>query len=217
MKGDYLLKLLDQIYPGESNQDKVENLKKFRKNLKDKSFQFTKDDLKDIGEVQSYLQSITERINIYSNYYYRVKEDASIIPSTLFRYRVNSSFNFTESEKLQNSRNLYLNWQEGGAKSVCKNDLNELKVLSQRENIKLAKEAADYVISPLLGDSSSAAKNKQSSEEDKAVINSVVAKASEVKNDLEKNVKPFTTEDIISPSTEFINPIAKLKDTLINL
>lgn len=28
MKGDYLLKLLDQIYPGESNQDKVENLKK---------------------------------------------------------------------------------------------------------------------------------------------------------------------------------------------
>ncbi|WP_265028155.1 hypothetical protein [Wolbachia endosymbiont (group B) of Emmelina monodactyla] len=131
----------------------------------------------------------------------------------LLDYRVNSRFDVIEDEKLQSRRNLYLKWQKGRAKSVCKNDLNELKVLSQRENIKLAKEAADYVISPLLGDSSRAAKNKQSSEEDKKIINSVVDKANEVKNDLEKNVKPFTTEEIISPSTEFINPIAKLKDT----
>ncbi|WP_241654111.1 hypothetical protein [Wolbachia endosymbiont of Laodelphax striatellus] len=218
MKGDYLLKLLDQIYPEQNNQDKVENLRKFRKNLEDKSFQFTKDDLKDIEKVQSYLQDIIARINIYNNYYYRIGEcDISIIPTELLKCRVNSSFNVKESEKLQGHRNLYLSWQKARAKSVCKNDLNELKVLSQRENIKLAKETADYVISPLLGDSSRAAKNKQSSEEDKAFINGVVAKADKVKNDLEKNVKPFTTEDIISPSTEFINPIAKLKDTLINL
>ncbi|WP_353280547.1 DEAD/DEAH box helicase family protein [Wolbachia endosymbiont (group B) of Cyclophora punctaria] len=214
MKGDYLLKLLDQIYPGENNQNKVENLKKFRKNLKDKSFQFTKDDLGDIEQVQSYLQSIIERIGMYNNHYYRVEEyKGDIIPAKLLDYRVNSRFDVIEDEKLQSRRNLYLEWQKGRAKSVCKNDLNELKVLSQRENIKLAKEAADYVISPLLGDSSRAAKNKQSSEEDKKIINSVVDKANEVKNDLEKNVKPFTTEEIISPSTEFINPIAKLKDT----
>ncbi|WP_264953190.1 MULTISPECIES: DEAD/DEAH box helicase family protein [unclassified Wolbachia] len=214
MKGDYLLKLLDQIYPGENNQNKVENLKKFRKNLKDKSFQFTKDDLGDIKQVQSYLQSIIERIGMYNNHYYRVEEyKGDIIPAKLLDYRVNSRFDVIEDEKLQSRRNLYLKWQKGRAKSVCKNDLNELKVLSQRENIKLAKEAADYVISPLLGDSSRAAKNKQSSEEDKKIINSVVDKANEVKNDLEKNVKPFTTEEIISPSTEFINPIAKLKDT----
>ncbi|WP_264729848.1 hypothetical protein [Wolbachia endosymbiont (group B) of Episyrphus balteatus] len=216
MKGDYLLKLLDQIYPGEKNQDKVENLRKFRKNLKDKSFQFTKDDLNDIKNVQSCLASIIERISMYHDHYYRVKEyKDNIIPSNLLDYRVNSSFNVEESEKLQNKRNLYLNWQKVRAKSVCKNDLNELKILSQRENIKLAREAAGYVISPLLGDSSRAAKNKQSSEEDKKIINSVVDKVNEVKNDLEKNVKPFTTEDVISPSTKFINPIAKLREKVL--
>jgi hypothetical protein len=123
--------------------------------------------------VQSYLQSITERINIYSNYYYRVKEDASIIPSALSKYRVNNTCNIEEDKKLGEHRQQYIELQQDKAKSACRSDLNELKVLSQRENIKLAKEAADYVISPLLGDSSSAAKNKQSSEEDKAVINSV--------------------------------------------
>ncbi|WP_341813056.1 hypothetical protein [Wolbachia endosymbiont (group B) of Germaria angustata] len=216
MKGDYLLKLLDRIYPEENNQDKVENLRKFRKNLKDKSFQFTKDDLKDIEKVQSYLQSIIKRIGMYNNHYYRVEEcDTSIIPTELLKCRVNSSFNVEESKELQNHRKLYLDWQEARAKSVCKNDLNELEILSQRENIKLAKEAADYVISPLLGDSSRAAKNKQNSEEDKEVINGVVAKADQVKNDLEKNVKPFTTEEIISPSTEFINPIAKLREKVL--
>ncbi|WP_341816278.1 hypothetical protein [Wolbachia endosymbiont (group B) of Elophila nymphaeata] len=216
MKGDYLLKLLDQIYPGKSNQDKVESLRKFRKNLKDKSFQFTKDDLRDIEQVRSYLQSIIKRIGMYNNHYYRVEEcDTSIIPTELLKCRVNISFNVEESKELQNHRELYLNRQKAKAQSVCKNDLNELEILSQRENIKLAKEAADYVISPLLGDSSCATKNKQSSEEDKKIINSVVDKANEVKNDLEKNVKPFTTEEIVSPSTEFINPIAKLREKVL--
>ncbi|WP_395461039.1 DEAD/DEAH box helicase family protein [Wolbachia endosymbiont (group B) of Ablattaria laevigata] len=214
MKGDYLLKLLDQIYPGKNNPDKVENLNKFRKNLKDKSFQFTKDDLKDIEEVQSYLQNIIERINIYNNNYYKIKEcDASIIPPALSKYRVNSTCEIEESKESSECRQKYIEQQQCKAGITCESDLNELEILSQRENIKLAREAADYVISPLLGDSSRAAKNKQSSEEDKKIINSVVDKVNEVKNDLEKNVKPFTTEDVISPSTKFINPIAKLKDT----
>lgn len=214
MKGDYLLKLLGQIYLGENNQDKVENLRKFRKNLKDKSFQFKKDDLSNIEQVQSYLQNIIERINIYNNTYYRVEKcDTFIIPAAVSKYSINNTCEIEESEESSKCRQEYIDQQQRKARITCESDLNELEILSQRENIKLAKEVADYVISPLFGDSSRAAKNKQSSEEDKAVINSVVAKASEVKNDLEKNVKPFTTEDIISPSTEFINPIAKLKDT----
>ncbi|WCR58335.1 MAG: hypothetical protein PG980_000807 [Wolbachia endosymbiont of Ctenocephalides felis wCfeJ] len=32
---------------------------------------------------------------------------------------------------------------------------------------------------------------------------------SQVKNDLNKNVKPLTTKDILSPSTKFVNPIVK--------
>ncbi|WP_264719458.1 hypothetical protein [Wolbachia endosymbiont (group B) of Eucosma cana] len=215
MKGDYLLKVLDQIYPEKNNQDKVENLREFRKNLKDKSFQFTKDDLQNIEQVQSYLQNIIEKINIYNSHYYRVQErdDSIIIPNELLKCKVNSASDVKESKELGERRQQYIKLQQTKAGITCESDLNELEILSQRENIKLAKEAADYVISPLLGDSSRAAKNKQNSEEDKAVINSVVAKANEVKNDLEKNVKPFTTEEIISPSTEFINPIAKLKDT----
>lgn len=213
-KGDYLLKLLDQIYPGGRNQDKVESLRKFRKNLKDKSFKFTKDDLQNIEQVQSYLQNIIQRINIYNSHYYRVEEhDDSTIPSAVSQYRINSRSDIGESEESKGDREYYIKSQQGKAGITCESDLNELEILSQRENIKLAKEAADYVISPLLGDSSCATKNKQSSEEDKKIINSVVDKANEVKNDLEKNVKPFTTEEIVSPSTEFINPIAKLKDT----
>ncbi|WP_438456576.1 DEAD/DEAH box helicase family protein [Wolbachia endosymbiont of Kerria lacca] len=214
MKGDYLLKLLDQIYPGENNQNKVENLRKFRKNLKDKSFQFKKDDLSNIEQVQSYLQNIIERINICNNNYYRVgKYDTSIIPAAVSKYRINSTCEIEESKESSECRQKYIEQQQRKAGITCESDLNELEILSQRENIKLAKEAADYVISPLLGDSSRAAKNKQSSEEDKTIINSVVDKANEVKNDLEKNVKLFTVEEIVSPSTEFINPIAKLKDT----
>ena len=219
MKGDYLLKVLDQIYPEKNNQDKVENLRKFRKNLKDKSFQFTKDDLQNIEQVQSYLQNIIEKINIYNSHYYRVQErdDSIIIPNELLKCKVNSASDVKESKELGEHRQQYIKLQQDKAEITCESDLNELEVLSQRENIKLAKEAADYVISPLLGDSSRAAKNKQSLEEDKAVINSVVAKADQVKNDLEKNVKPLTTEEIVSPSTEFINPIAKLKDALRGL
>ncbi|WP_265030365.1 DEAD/DEAH box helicase family protein [Wolbachia endosymbiont (group B) of Athalia cordata] len=242
MKGDYLIKLLDQIYPGKSNQDKVESLRKFRKNLKDKSFQFTKDDLRDIEQVRSYLQSIIKRIGMYNNHYYRVEEcdtsiipnyrveecdtsiipnyrveecDTSIIPTELLNNKVNGSFHFQESKKLRKHREKYIKLQQSKAKIACESDLNELEILSQRENIKLAKEAADYVISPLLGYSSRTAKNKQISEEDKEVINGVVAKAGEIKNDLEKNVKPSTTEEIISPSTEFINPIAKLREKVL--
>lgn len=214
MKGGYLLKLLEQIYPGKSNQDKVESLRKFRKNLKDKSFKFTKDDLQNIEQVQSYLQNIIQRINIYNSHYYRVEEhDDSTIPSAVSQYRINSRSDIGESKESKGDREYYIQLQQGKALITCESDLNELKILSQRENIKLAKEAADYVISPMLGDSSRAAKNKQISEEDKEVINGVVAKAGKIKNDLEKNVKPFTTEEIISPSTQFINPIAKLKDT----
>ncbi|NSM56338.1 hypothetical protein HET73_01745 [Wolbachia endosymbiont of Atemnus politus] len=122
---------------------------------------------------------------------------------------MNSAFGIQEGEKSGESRKGYIELQRARAGSACENDLNELEILSQRENIKLAKEAADYVISPLLTGYSKAAKKKQGSEEDKAVINSIVTVAGQVKNDLDKNVEPFTAKDILSPSTEFVNPIVK--------
>ncbi|WP_395463223.1 DEAD/DEAH box helicase family protein [Wolbachia endosymbiont of Cantharis cryptica] len=209
MKGDYLLKLLNQLYPGENNQDKVERLRTFRKNLKDKSFQFTKDDLSNIEQIQSYLGNILGRISALNAYYYNQEGcDASIIPSVLSQYRVNSIFGIRESEKSGENRQCYIVLQQARAEVACERDLNELEVLSQRENIKLVKEAADYVISPLLGDSSKATKKKQGSEEDKAIINSVVAVAGKVKDDLKK-VEPFIAKDIMLPSTECVNAIVK--------
>ncbi|MGL9718153.1 MAG: hypothetical protein ACR5K9_05710 [Wolbachia sp.] len=208
MKGDYLLKLLDQLYPEENNQDKVEKLRTFRKNLKDLSFKFTKDDLSNIEQVQFYLVNILGRINAFNNYYYNQENcNASIIPRELLEYRIDGVG--TKGSK-STHKDFYLGFQGARALSACKNDLSELNILSQRENIKLAKETADYVISPLLSGYSKAAKRKQGSEEDKAVINNIVTVAGQVKNDLEKSVEPFTTQDILSPSTKFINPIINL-------
>ncbi|MFP3021394.1 MAG: hypothetical protein ACEY3K_00040 [Wolbachia sp.] len=210
MKGDYLLKLLNQLFPEEDNQDKVGKLRTFRKNLKDKSFKFTKDDLSNVEQIQLYLQGIFSRIKELNNYYYNQEcNDISIIPSELSQYGIDGMC--TEGSKKSNKyKERYLDFQNYRAILACLSDLNELKILSKREEIKLAKEVADYVISPLLGDSSYAAKNKQASEEDRKVLKSVITMAGQVKNDLEKEVKPFTAKDILSPNTEFVNPIVRL-------
>jgi hypothetical protein len=213
MKDDHLLKLLNQLYPEENNQDKVEKLKTFRKNLKDESFKFTKGDLSDIEQVKFYLIKIFQRIKGFNDYYYSQEYcNTSIIPPELLKYRSDSilytddMLNIKESEIPNKRRECYVDSQKLRASIACQNDLNELKILSKREEIKLAKEAADYVISPLLGDFSKAEK----SDKDKEVVKNIATVAGQVKDDLDKNVEPITTKDVLSPSTKFVNPIVRL-------
>jgi hypothetical protein len=210
MKGDYLLKLLNELYPEGGNEDKVKQLKEFRKNLRNKSFKFIRDDLDNIEQIQSYLQKIVEGMSAFNNHYYNLKDSSSIIPAQLSQYKINTTSGAAESKELQERRKTYVELQQSRANSACENDLKELEILEQRGNIKLSKEAADYIVSPFCGGSSKAVKNKQGLSEEEKAINSVITVAGQVKNDLENNIKPFTTQDIISPDTKFLNPIAQL-------
>lgn len=212
MKGDYLLKFLDKLDPESNNQDKVEELKQFRKNLRNKSFKFTKDDLDNIEQIQSCLQKITIGIEVFNKHYYN-EEVSSFIPAQLSQYKINTTPETEkpgteESARSEESRKGYVKLQRARAQIACEKDLEKLETLSKRESIKLAGQAADCILSPFLGDSSKAVSTKPELSEEEKAKNSVVIEAGEASDQL-NNTKPFTTNDIISPDTKCLNPVAR--------